>query len=205
MILGIIPARGGSKGIPRKNIQPVHGRPLIAWTIDAAHKSLLLDRFVVSTEDSEIVTVANQYGANVLLRPAKLAQDDTTTVAVLKHICKELPQYATIVVLQPTSPIRRPGLIDQCIKTFQEEGCDTLATGFTSYQFEWGTMKNIPRQKMKGYFYDDGNVYVHKSDHLKLGQWWGKVRCPYEIGDGQNLEVDEEADLWAAEGILAHT
>jgi N-acylneuraminate cytidylyltransferase len=175
---------------------------LIHWTIEHAHKSLLLDRFVVSTEDTGIAQESTRLGAEVLKRPDRLAQDDSTTVSVLKHAVKTLPGYDTVVVLQPTSPIRHEMLIDDCIAAFHATGCDTLATGFISYHYEWGTMKNVPRQKMKGFFYDDGNVYVHKSAHLKRGEWWGKNRYQMVIGPEFNLEIDTEADLWMAEGIL---
>ncbi|MCL5962259.1 MAG: acylneuraminate cytidylyltransferase family protein, partial [Chloroflexi bacterium] len=86
MILGVTPARGGSKGIPRKNIREMCGRPLIAWTIEAAVRSRLLDDYVVSTEDAEIAAVAESYGVRVLARPLELAQDESTTLSVLQHV-----------------------------------------------------------------------------------------------------------------------
>ena len=97
IILGVIPARGGSKGIPRKNIRPIAGKPLLAWTIEHAKASKLLTRFVVSTEDAEIAKIARGRGAEVLKRPAKLAGDKADTLPVLQHALDAIP--ADIVVL----------------------------------------------------------------------------------------------------------
>jgi CMP-N-acetylneuraminic acid synthetase len=201
MILGVIPARGGSKGVPRKNIRPLSGRPLIEWTIESAMNSKLLDRFVVSTEDHEIAEVAQGAGAEVLWRPAELASDSATTIALMQHIALELnPDH--VVLLQPTSPVRIHSLIDRAIKRFFECDVDTLATGFITYLYEWGTMNNIPRQLMKGWFYDDGNVYVHRAAHIKAGEWLGAKREPMVTQRYYNIEIDEEADFWIYEGII---
>src|SRR4051812_20547181 len=110
--LGVIPARGGSKGIPRKNIKMIAGKPLIAWTIEAAKKSKLMDRFVVSTEDAEIAQIARKYGADVLDRPKSLATDTATGISVIQHAVSVFDPK-NVVLLQPTSPIRSKGLIDQ--------------------------------------------------------------------------------------------
>lgn len=106
--LGLIPARGGSKGVPRKNIREICGKPLIAWTIEAALAAKGLDRVVVSTEDEEIAAVARRYGADVLLRPPELATDTASTQDVMVHALQNLPAE-TLVLLQPTSPYRTNG------------------------------------------------------------------------------------------------
>src|SRR5262249_27777372 len=112
-VLAIVPARGGSKSIPRKNLQPVAGRPLIAWTIDAARRARAIDRVVVWTEDDEIAEVARAWGAEVpVRRPAELAGDDTPGIEPVLHIVRWLDTQENsrpelIVVLQPTSPMRR--------------------------------------------------------------------------------------------------
>jgi CMP-N-acetylneuraminic acid synthetase len=201
MRLGLIPARGGSRRIPRKNLKMLAGKPLLKWTVDAALGSTQLDHIVVSTEDEEIGLRSVEWGAGLLERPAELATDDATTAQVLRHAVLTL-KPTTVVLLQPTSPIRFRGLIDRCVKTFFEVGCDTLATGFTSYEYPWGSMDNIPQQKMTGFFYDDGNVYVHKAAHLKEGKWWGENRHEMTVDPWYNLELDTVADFWAAEGII---
>ena len=204
MILGIIPARGGSKGIPRKNLHELAGQPLLKWTLDAAKRSELLDDFFVSTEDDEIAEYTYDQSANVVHRPDHLATDGTTTAEVLRYHAGQCNAADVVVLLQPTSPIRFRGLIDRCIGYFQLpfNECDTLATGFRSYQYPYGTMDNIPRQEMQSFFYDDGNIYVHKAAHLKEGKWWGEKRHEVVIEPWYNIELDTIADFWMAEGII---
>ena len=203
MIAAVIPARGGSKGIPRKNLRMIAGKPLIVWSIEAAKRSKKLDRFFVSTEDEEIAAVSKKHGAEVVLRPLELASDKARTSELLQHIAKT-EKLDHLVLLQPTSPIRIGGLIDRAIDKFMASGADTLATGFTTFQYEWGTMDNLPRQQMKGWFYDDGNVYVHKTAHLKEGRWFGAAREPMVTPDHYNYEIDNETQLWAVESIMLH-
>lgn len=198
--LGVIPARGGSKGIPRKNIKMIAGRPLIAWTIEAARNSKLLDRFVVSTEDREIADISKEYGSEVLDRPAALATDRATTLSVLQHALTII-DAENIVILQPTSPVRSPGLIDTCIKRFRKKETDNLATGFICKFMEYGTCHQR-RQELKGFFYDDGNVYIIKSDLIRKGKLFGKSVQRVEIEREQNIEIDDEFDFWLAEQIL---
>jgi CMP-N-acetylneuraminic acid synthetase len=203
MRLGIVPARGGSKGVPRKNLRPLLGRPLIAWSIDAAKRSRLLDRVVVSTENAEIAAVARSEGAEVLPRPTELAADTATTRAVLQHVVEVLAPDE-LVVLQPTSPVRVGGLVDRAIQQFLDSGADTLATGFTSYHYEWTTMDNIPRQHMNGFFYDDGNVYVHRTTYLKAGRYWGDRLERMIVPHYYNHEIDDELDFVIVEAIMRH-
>ncbi len=106
-ILAIIPARGGSKGIPRKNIKPLAGKPLIGWTIDIAKRVKSIDRIVVSTEDAEIASIATKLGADVpFLRPVELSTDDTPSIAPVLHALEILQDYEWVMLLQPTSPLR---------------------------------------------------------------------------------------------------
>jgi len=203
-IIGIIPARGGSKGIPRKNIKKIHGKPLIAWTIESAKKSKLLDRYVVSTEDREIARIARKYGAEVLDRPKELATDKATALSVLKDVLKKI-DADIVVVLQCTSPVREKGLIDYCIKRFLSSKADSLATGFTCKLYEWGTYPSR-RQTLKGFFHDDGNIYVMKSSLIKkskdINKAWGKKKEKVEISREQNFEIDDEFEFWLNEQVL---
>ena len=119
-ILTLIPARGGSRGIPRKNIKWLADKPLIAWTIEAALKSRYLNSIVVSTEDEEIAEIAQQWGAKVpFLRPTELAQDDTPGIDPILHALEQLPQFDAVMVLQPTSPLRTTQDINACIHLAQ--------------------------------------------------------------------------------------
>lgn len=198
--LGIIPARGGSKGIPRKNIKSIAGKPLIAWTIESAKKAKLLDRFIVSTEDGEIAKISTRYGAEVLERPAELAGDEATVLSVLQHILTKIETDA-VVLLQPTSPVRDKKLIDNCIKNFKKAGADNLATGFICKFKEYGSYTQR-RQELKGFFYDAGNVCVIKSELIKKGKMFGDKVERVLISKEQNIEIDDEFDFWMVEQIL---
>lgn len=201
MRIAVIPARGGSRGVPRKNLRPLLGRPLIAWSIDAARNANGLDRVIVSTEDAEIADVARREGAEVLSRPAELATDTATTKAVLQHVVDALAPDE-LVVLQPTSPIRVDRLVDRAIERYLASGAETLATGFLSFHYEWTTMDNVPRQQMTGFFYDDGNVYVHRAAYLREGRYWGETRERMVVPHHYNHELDDELDFVIAEAIM---
>jgi len=200
MILGVIPARGGSKGILRKNVKPLLGKPLITWSIEAAIKSKSLDRYVVSTEDKEIAGIAKRYGAEILNRPMELATDEATTLSVLQHVIEKIP-CDSIVLLQATSPIRRGGLIDECIREFIDNEYDSLATGFTCKYVEYGK-NNLRRQDIEGFFCDDGNIYVIKADLIRGGDRYGKKIGKKIISRWENVEIDDDFDFWVAEHIL---
>jgi len=200
MILGITPARGGSKGIPRKNIKVLSGKPLIAWTIEAAKESKKIDRYVVSTEDEEIAEISKKCGADVIARPQELATDETTTISVIQHAIKQIP-CDVVVLLQATSPIRRPGLIDECVREFKDNDYDSLATGFICDYIEYGK-NQLKRQDIEGFFYDDGNVYVIKADLVRSGERYGKKIGRKIISRWENVEIDDEFDFWMAEKIL---
>jgi CMP-N-acetylneuraminic acid synthetase len=200
MILGVTPARGGSKGIHRKNVRDLFGKPLLAWTIEAARESKMLNRYIVSTEDEEIARVACDYGAEVLDRPKELATDDASTLSVLQHVLTVIPANI-VVILQATSPIRDEGLVDRCISRFLESNADSLATGFVCNYVEYGK-NDLKRQDIEGFFYDDGNVYVIKADLLRQGDRYGTRIERMILDREQNVDVDEEFDFWLAEQIL---
>jgi N-acylneuraminate cytidylyltransferase/CMP-N,N'-diacetyllegionaminic acid synthase len=125
----LIPARGGSKGIPRKNIKLMAGKPLIAWTIEAALRSSLLDAVVVSTEDEEIAEVARNAGALVpFMRPAELAQDATPGIDPVLHALDQLPEFDSVLLLQPTSPMRSTADIDGCLTLAAERGAPSVVS-----------------------------------------------------------------------------
>ena len=199
-IIGITPARGGSKSIPRKNIKEIAGKPLIAWTIEAAKESEMIDRYVVSTEDEEIAQIVRGYGVEVFPRPAELATDEASTLCVLQQLVENIP-CDIVVLLQATSSIRRPELIDECIKEFKDNDYDSLATGFICDYIEYGK-NQLRRQDIEGFFYDDGNVYVIKADIVKKGKHCGKKIGRKVISRWENVEIDDEFDFWLAEHIL---
>lgn len=200
MIIGLIPARGGSKGIPNKNIKVICGKPLIVWTIEKAKSSRLLDKVIVSTDSEAIAEIARSAGAEILKRPAYLSTDTASTQDVMVHALQNFPAD-TLVLLQPTSPCRSEGLIDECILEYQEQKCDSLATGWICDYKEYG--KNmLPRQQIKGFFYDDGNVYVIKAENILKGDRYGKKIRHKIISRYENAEIDDEYDFWLLEQIL---
>ncbi len=206
-ILGVTYARGGSKEVPRKNIREICGKPLIAWTIKAALKSKLLDSYIVSTEDAEIARIAREYGAEVLDRPPELATDEASAWVVLQHVLTHI-EAEVVVILQCTSPVRDDDLIDQCIDRFLKSEADSLATGFMCKLYEWKDRSEYRRQDMEGYFHDDGNVYVIKTELVKKNATcsdivtWGDKMERMIISADQNFEIDEEFDFWINEDFL---
>lgn len=200
MVLGLIPARGGSKGVPNKNIKIINGKPLIVWTIEKAKKARMLNRIVVSTDSEKIATVARAAGAEVLMRPAELATDVASTQDVMVHALSCIPAE-TLVLLQPTSPYRSEGLIDSCIHEFLQNGYDSLATGFICDYKEYGT-NLLPRQQIQGFFYDDGNVYVISADIILRGDRYGTKIGRKIISRYENAEIDDDYDFWLLEQIL---
>jgi CMP-N-acetylneuraminic acid synthetase len=171
-VLGITPARGGSKGIPKKNIKKIAGKPLIAWTIVPVKESKMLDRYVVSTEDEEIAQIVRGYGVEVLHRPSSLATDEASTLSVIQNAINDIT-CDIVILFQATSPIRRSGLIEECIREFIDNDYDSLATGFICTYIEYGK-KELRRQDIQGFFYDDGNVYVIKADLINKGDCYVK-------------------------------
>jgi CMP-N,N'-diacetyllegionaminic acid synthase len=198
--LGVIPARGGSKGVLRKNIKSIAGLPLIAWTIRSALESELLSDLIVSTEDEEIAEISEAHGCRVLWRPSELATDEATCISVLQHVIEEIP-FENLVLLQATSPIRKPGLVDTCIEEFEKSGADNLGTGWMCDLKEYGSYK-ARRQELESFFHDDGNIYVVKEALIRAGKMYGDKVERLVISREENVEIDDEFDFWLAEQIL---
>lgn len=206
MTLGLIPARGGSKSVPRKNTRIIAGKPLIAWTIEAAQQARELDRWVVSTEDEEIAEIAQSYQAEVLPRPKELATDEATSLSVWQYVLSAI--HADILVnLYPTSPIREEGLIDRAIERFLVTRPTCLATGFICRNLPFGeaddgTTNLHGRQDIEGFFCDDGNVYVVDAQTVRAGLQYGD-RLEHFLTDREcNIEIDDPFDFWLAEQVL---
>ena len=184
-ILTIIPARGGSKGVPRKNIKLLAGKPLIAWTIEEAKKSQFIDTCIVSTEDEEIKAVAEQWGGNVpFMRPAELAQEDTPGIEPVLHAIKMLPGYDFVVLLQVTSPLRTVEDIDGAIAYCLDNGSEscvsvTEAEHSPYWMYRMDDQKHLQpileiekeesyqRQKLPKVYQLNGAVYVASIDFVQ--------------------------------------
>ena len=203
MILGIIPARGGSKGIQRKNMAVVGEKPLIEWTIGHAKSSKFLDHFLVTTEDSQIGRFSEGKDVEWWKRPPELATDEASTLSVLEDVVTNYPKdISAVVVLQPTSPIRSEKLIDTCIKFFLNNNLDSIATGFMDKDAPYGEFQHYRRQDYKGKFCDDGNVYVIKASLIKNKDRIGKRFGGLVISKEENMEIDDVLDLKKAELLI---
>lgn len=219
-ILAIIPARGGSKSIPRKNVKPLDGKPLIAYTIEAALGSKIVDRVVISTEDEEIANLTQGYGAEVIMRPMELATDSAPTEPVLEHVVnylKEVERYEAdvIVLLQPTSPLRNSQHIDKALETFFSNKYNSLLSVCSSHSFLWRVdnkglyplnydFQNRPRRQDKEPEYrENGAIYITKYDilmhkHNRLG---GKIGL-YIMPAADSWEIDTEFDFRLCEQLI---
>ncbi len=179
----------------------MYGKPLVVWSIEAAKRSLLLDRFFVSTDDMEVAQVSTWFGSEVVIRPDALATDESTTLDVLKYHLGEI-DADVVVLLQPTSPVRG-NIIDLAIERFFKLKGDSLATGFMATTGEWKD-DNTRRQELPRYFRDDGCVYIWDAHVLREGRWKGDKPIEMVIPDIYNHDIDTLTDFWAVEGILSH-
>ena len=198
--LGIIPARGGSKGVPRKNIRPMCGHPLIAWTIRAAQDSRLLDRILVSTEDEEIAAISRAYGAEVLERPAALADDKARSRDVIAHAL-EATGATHSVLLQATSPVRSPGLVDRVIGAFKDGQWDSMSTGFEHPLYPPHGVEHR-RQDISYVFVNDGSVIVSTRETVLAQSLFGKRAGTLLTTREENIDIDDEFGFWMAEKVL---
>jgi len=210
----LIPARGGSKGIPRKNIQELGGKPLIAWTIEAALKSDSIRRVIVSTDDEEIAEVAKQYGAEVpALRPSKLAEDDTPSIEVIHHALENWTDCDALILLQPTSPFRNEQHIEEAIELFKENtDCYIVSVHENDQPLEWMYKQNnegflspiaesraYQRQKALTIYTLNGALYVGFRDMFYTENKYNKK--PYIMKKEFSLDIDTCFDLELANCI----
>lgn len=219
-VLGVIPARGGSKGIPRKNIRLMNGVPLIHYTIKAAQESILTD-IIVSTEDEEIAEVSRRYGVPVVIRPAELAKDNTPTLPVLQHaLDKSENDYDAVMTLQPTSPLRQSKHINEAIQYFSEEPiADSLVSvvkvphnmtpvSIMEKQKKWITpylkdKKLILRRQDKPSFWARNGAAIYITRINKLNEYiFGGHILGYEMNKIDSLDIDDMEDWKLVELIL---
>jgi len=226
--LAIIPARGGSKGLPGKNIKNLCGKPLIAWTIEKALKSKYLDEVIVSTDSEEIAKVAKQYGANVpFLRPAELATDTATTFSVIEHTVsfykeKLNKEFDYIVLLEPTSPLREDDDIDLAIEKLLNSNAKSIVgisktesqnpaflvlldeNGFLR-GYEDKNMKVLRRQDIKEVYFFEGSIYISKTDALLSKKtFYHNKTIGYITPKWKSLEIDDIYDFIMVEAIIKY-
>lgn len=231
-ILGVIPARGGSKSIPRKNIKDLGGKPLLVWTVEAAKTSGVFDRLILSTDDAEIAEVGRRWGVEMpFTRPAELAEDATPTLPVLQHAVQYLKEHENyqpdaVMLLQPTAPLRQAFHIREAAELFQQSGVDSVVSvveipgHFSPY---WAVVENedghatlfsgtpvrnrIPRRQefpQKTYSHN-GAMYLFKTPLLFDSvepNFYGDRVRLYKMDDKYSVNIDSPEDWTLAETAL---
>lgn len=223
LTIAIIPARGGSKEVPGKNLKILHNSPLIAHTIRAARRVESIDRVIVSSDDEEILAVSRANGAEAIQRPEDLATDESPTEPALEHVVKTIEESGekveTVLLLQCTSPLRNDEDIDHALRLFNDTNADSLLSVCTSHAFFWKREKDsqraIPtydykkrprRQDMKEdevLYRENGAIYITRRDvlmneHNRLG---GNI-VMFVMEDHFSMEIDSEFDFWLASEIM---
>jgi CMP-N,N'-diacetyllegionaminic acid synthase len=222
-VIAVIPARGGSKSVPGKNIRSLGGKPLIAWSIDLARQVSEIDRIIVSTDDREIASVGRSFGAEVYARPPHLATDEALVIDALKDLLQtleaenQMPEWVTL--LEPTCPLRTADDVRECLRLVAQDGYDSVAT-FKDAElnphrawrlidgvpevFVAGAIPWLPRQKLPKAYQLNGAVYVFRANLLSqeansllLGKL-GAVLMPR----GRSQDIDDSVDFTIVEALL---
>jgi CMP-N,N'-diacetyllegionaminic acid synthase len=215
--LAIIPARGGSKRLPRKNILDLAGKPLIAWSIEAGLDSQYIDKVVVSSDDNEILEISEKFGAHIIKRPEELSSDIATTFDAIKHTIDNFEKYDYVVLLQPTSPLRNEKDIDKAIEMIEEKNANAVVSVsemdhspfWTNTLPEDGNMNNFLKdevlnkrsQDLEKYYRLNGAIYICKIDSLLEEQsFFLKDNIfAYVMDRKSSIDIDEEIDFKIAE------
>jgi CMP-N-acetylneuraminic acid synthetase len=226
-ILGLIPARGGSKGVPRKNIKLLCGRPLLAYTAEAALASRLISRVILSTEDEEIAQIGQRFGVEVpFLRPAELARDETPMLPVAQHAVRFLEErndhFDAVCLLQPTNPLRSAEDIDACIQLLESGQADAVVTTLAvpaEHNPHWvyfrdaqgllclstGESTPIPRrQDLPTAVHREGSVYVTRRETLmEKNSFYGARLLGHEMRPERSVNIDTPNDWRRAEQLIS--
>lgn len=218
--LAIIPARGGSKRLPRKNVLDLSGKPLIAYSIEAGLKSKYISKVVVSSDDKEILQVSQNFGADIIKRPDELASDTATTFDAIEHTIKSLEKYDYIVLLQPTSPLRNEKHIDEAIELLELKKadaiisvcetdhsplwCNILNEDLSMTNFLSKELLNKRSQDLPKYYRLNGAIYVCKTDKLleNKGFFLEDKVTAYIMDRKSSIDIDNEIDFKLAQFCL---
>lgn len=208
--VAIVPARGGSKGVPHKNRRLVAGLPLISYTLRAAKEAKALGRIVVTTDEAEIATIARDEGVEVVLRPAAIAGDESPVIDAVRHALEALQERASVIaLLQPTSPFRSAADIDAAIALYCESGtpvCSVYACEDNHparmYRIEDGRLVSlfpalaaVRRQDLPPVYHRNGCLYVFGPREVASGRIIGEAMVPYVMPQGSSVNIDTELDL----------
>ncbi|MDE5591838.1 MAG: acylneuraminate cytidylyltransferase family protein [Helicobacter sp.] len=219
MLLALIPARGGSKSIKKKNLALLGDKPLLYYTIKAAKESECIQEIVVSSEDEEILEYAKSQGVSILKRPKELAQDTSRSNEVVEHCLKHYPNYEEFILLQATSPFRRAEHVEQAYEKFKKEDSQALISVCTYEKTilkafvlnERGCLKGIcndsfpfmPRQELPEVFMANGAIYLGKVKNFLKNPTFLAEQTSYFLMDTlSSLDIDEPSDLQKANEIL---
>lgn len=212
--LAVIPARGGSKRLPRKNILDLAGKPLISWSIDAAQRSLYLDKIIVSTDDQEILEISEKFGAEVIIRPDEISSDTASSIDVVIHAVNIIDTpFDYIVLLQPTSPLRTSKNIDEAIELLFEKSANSIISVCkVDHSPLWsntlpksGCMDDFIRDEVKGkrsqdlptYYRLNGAIYIIDSKILvrEKSFFTSRGTFSYEMSADRSVDIDEASDF----------
>jgi len=218
--LAIIPARGGSKRLPRKNVLDLAGKPLIDWSIEAGLKSKYIDTIVVSSDDDEILDISIKFGATIIKRPEELASDTATTFDAIKHAIENIEIYDYIVLLQPTSPLRDEKHIDEAIELLETKKADaivsicemdhsplwsnTLPEDNNMSSFLRDEILNKRSQDLEKYYRLNGAIYICKTEKLleEKSFFLKNNIFAYVMDRESSIDIDEEIDFKMAEFLI---
>ena len=224
-ILAIIPARGGSKGVPRKNIKELGGKPLLAYTAEAALTSSLITKVILSTEDEEIMQVGKTHGLEVpFQRPDDLAKDQSGSLGVVQHAVQYFEKqgefFDAVILLQVTSPFRERGFIDQALEKFITSKADALISVLPvpheynpHWVFETDRHNNLKiatgekqiikrRQDLPEAYFRDGSIYITKTEVIKQGSFFGENLTYIESNPAKHVNIDTLEDWEKAEEMI---
>jgi CMP-N,N'-diacetyllegionaminic acid synthase len=218
--LAVIPARGGSKRLPRKNILDLNGKPLIVWSIEAGLKSKYIDKVIVSSNDKEILDISQDHGADTIKRPDNLASDTATTFDAIKHTIENVEKYDYVILLQATSPLRNEKHIDEAIELLESKNasavvsvCETdhsplwsniLDDSLSMKSFLRDEVLNKRSQDLEKYYRLNGAIYICKTEKLleERGFFLKENIYAYVMDRENSIDIDEEIDFKIAEVIL---
>jgi CMP-N,N'-diacetyllegionaminic acid synthase len=222
--LAVIPARGGSKGLPGKNIRSIAGKPLLAWTIEQALNGGGIDCVHVSTDDVGIANVAREFGADVpYLRPGELSEDATPTEPVIGYALDWYERcgraFDAVVLLQPTSPLRFPGTIEAALREFEASGCESLLGVCENHHFFWRNpqapvslydFRNRPRRQdiraEDRWYRENGSIYITRTSAFRRHA--NRLCEPismYVMREEEGWEIDSLADFVVVEALMRHS
>ena len=218
--LAIIPARGGSKRLPRKNVLDLAGKPLIAWSIESGLKSNYIDKVIVTSDDEETLNISKRFSASIIQRPDELASDTATTFDAIKHTIEHIEQYDYIVLLQATSPLRNEKQIDEAIELLEQKNADavvsvcemdhsplwanTLNESLSMEGFLKDEVLNKRSQDLQKYYRLNGAIYICKTEKLleEKSFFLKENIFAYKMDRESSVDIDEEIDFKMAEIIM---